>query len=110
MKPPAILFLCLLNFAACKKDETFNATPKCIREKIELFKNEANVIAVKKTVVGVETHYLFDIAYSPVDGTPKAWILNEACDSICYFCRGFCVDPWCAEEYVLAEWETIWEK
>lgn len=110
MQKLALLVFAILIFATCKKDPASASEPECIEEKIELFKNEANAIAVRKTIVGAETHYLFDIAYSPVDGTPKAWILNEVCDSACYFCRGFCADPWCAEDYVLADWETIWEK
>ena len=110
MQKFALLVFSIFIFAACKKDKTLSCEPECIKEKIELFKHEANAIAVKKIAVIAETHYLFDIAYSPIDGAPKAWILNEACDSACYFCRGFCADPWCAEDYVLAEWETIWEK
>jgi hypothetical protein len=106
-----LLFISVLFcFSACKKDKLPKGTPECIKDEIEEFKNDCQAIAVKKTIVNGEYHYWFDKAGDPVDRTVIELIFDETCDSVCYFCTGFCAQPWCAEDYVLAEWETIWEK
>ncbi|MBI5917750.1 MAG: hypothetical protein HY842_20455 [Bacteroidetes bacterium] len=106
MKKLVFLTSAILAFAACKKETACGEIEPCLEAKFEEFKASTNAISIRKQEVNGENHYWFNDGSTAWDGVE--YILNETCDTVCYFC-GECQLPACLEDYT-GSWEVVWEK
>jgi hypothetical protein len=98
--PMAILFLLL---PSCSKDSEL---PDCI-EKLTDDPDQTELIEkVRSQTLNGEVYYWLNTGAVAYDGAE--YIVNNSCDTICYFC-GFCLPPDCGVS-PQDDWETIWER
>lgn len=107
MKKIYFLTIAILAFAACEhENECDGNLEPCLEAKFEEFKASASAISIRKQEVNEENYYWFNDGSTAWDGVE--YILNESCDTVCYFC-GECQVPTCLDDYT-DDWEVVWEK
>lgn len=107
MNKQFLFSLLLLSLFACQKNEEKSVACPDFEAKIEEFKASDVSISIKTQEVGGETHYWFHDGANTWDGSE--YILNESCDTVCYFC-GKCMAPECLDAYDNNAWVVLWEK
>lgn len=98
----------IILLSACSKNQPgdTDTIPTCIQSIIDQEIQRLDpLLTVKSQVIDGESHYWLNTDAVHYDGSE--YIVNQNCDTVCYFC-GECNPLACSAEYDYEKWVTIW--